>query len=85
MTETKRLYRSRQDRMLAGVCAGLGAYLGVDPTIVRILWVILSIFPGSLIGGVIAYVVLALIIPEEPAPGATASGAPVTGTQPPGP
>lgn len=62
----KRLFRSRSDRMLAGVCGGLGEYLNVDPTLVRILWVVLSIFPGTIIGGVLVYVVLAVIVPEEP-------------------
>ena len=49
---------------LAGVCAGLAAYLGLDVTVVRLAWVILTIFPGALIGGIIAYVVAWLIMPE---------------------
>jgi phage shock protein C len=58
---------------LAGVCAGIAAYLEVDVTIVRLAWVILSIFPGALIGGVVAYAGAWLIMPEGAAT-ATASG-----------
>ncbi len=60
---TRRLYRSRTDRMLAGVCGGLGEYFGVDPTIVRLLMVLLALAGGP---GLILYIILALIIPEAP-------------------
>jgi len=63
----KKLYRSRQQKMLSGVCGGLGAYLNVDPTIIRLVWVLLSIFFSLGFGGLIAYIICALIIPEEPA------------------
>ncbi|MHB8806365.1 MAG: PspC domain-containing protein [Anaerolineaceae bacterium] len=59
----KRLYRKRTDRMLAGVCAGLADYLSIDPTIVRIIFVVL-VFAG--LGGVLVYLILWLITPEEP-------------------
>jgi phage shock protein C len=59
----KRLYRKRTDRMLAGVCAGLADYLNIDPTIVRIIFVVL-VFAG--LGGVLVYLILWLITPEEP-------------------
>ena len=59
---TKRLYRSRDDRVIGGVCGGLGAYFGIDPTIVRVV-AVLSIFVGAL--GVIAYVILAIVVPLE--------------------
>lgn len=59
----KRLYRSRGDRRLAGVCAGIADYLGVDATLVRIAWVLLAIAGGP---GVLLYIVLAAIVPEEP-------------------
>lgn len=59
---TKKLYRSRTDRKLAGVCAGLAEYFEVDPTIVRILFVLLALAGGP---GLIFYIILALIIPEE--------------------
>ncbi|MGV8025952.1 MAG: PspC domain-containing protein [Anaerolineaceae bacterium] len=59
----KRLYRKRNDRMLAGVCAGLADYLTIDPTIVRIIFIVL-VFAG--LGGVLVYLILWLITPEEP-------------------
>ena len=59
----KKLYRSRKNKMLCGVCGGLGEYLGIDPTVVRLLVVLLSL---SCLGmGVIIYFVAAFIIPEE--------------------
>ncbi len=60
---TKRLYRSRSDRQLAGVCGGLADYFGIDPTIVRILFVLLALAGGP---GLIFYIILALVIPEAP-------------------
>lgn len=60
--ETKKLYRSKKDRVFAGVCGGIGEYLGVDPTVIRLLAVILE-FTGS---GVLAYIVAAILIPENP-------------------
>ncbi len=59
----KRLYRSRTERMLAGVCGGLGEYLDVDPTLIRLAAVLLAFAGGP---GLIAYIVLWLIVPEEP-------------------
>lgn len=59
----KRLYRSRADRRLAGVCGGIADYLAVDPTIIRIIWVLFAIAGGP---GVVLYIILAAIIPEEP-------------------
>ncbi len=61
--ESKRLYRSRTDRQLAGVCGGLAQYFGIDPTIVRVLFVLLALAGGP---GLILYIILALIVPEEP-------------------
>lgn len=61
--ETKKLYRSQSDRWLGGVCGGLGAYAGIDPTIIRILFVLLVIFGGS--GGLL-YILLWIFIPQEP-------------------
>lgn len=62
----KRLYRSRSDRMFSGLCAGIGDYIGMDPTVVRILFALSSIFlfPGPMI----VYVAMMLIVPEEPLP-----------------
>jgi len=63
----RRLYRSRKNRMLAGVVGGIAEYIGVDPTIARVVWVIVSIFlPPMLALDVLLYVALALIIPPSP-------------------
>ena len=61
----KKLYRSRTSRTFAGVCGGLGQYLNMDPTLVRVLWVLLSLFAAGF-PGLILYIVLACVIPEEP-------------------
>jgi phage shock protein C len=58
----KRLYRSKSDRMLAGVCGGLGSYLGIDPTFIRILFFVLAFGGGA---GFWIYVLLWVLIPEE--------------------
>ena len=65
MQDVKRLYRSRRERKLAGVCAGLGEYLGVDPTIVRILYLLGTIITGFF-PGIFIYFAMALIMPVEP-------------------
>lgn len=62
-----RLVRSRADRRIAGVCGGLGDYFDVDPTIVRVAWVILSIIPGAIVFGIVAYLVAWFIVPSAPA------------------
>jgi len=62
MKKVKRLYRSRKDRMIAGVCAGIAGYFNIDPVLVRLLWVIFT-FMGP---GIIAYIIAMMIIPEEP-------------------
>ena len=46
-TETQKLYRSRDERMLGGVCGGLGEFFSIDPTLIRLLFVLLTIFGGS--------------------------------------
>lgn len=60
----KKLYRSKTDRKIAGICGGLGEYFNVDPTLVRVGFVLLAL-PGGL-PGILPYLVLWLIIPEEP-------------------
>ncbi len=57
----KRLTRSNTDRKLAGVCAGIAAYFDIDPTVVRIGWVLFCLLGGS---GVLAYLLCALLMPE---------------------
>ncbi len=59
----KRLYRSKTERVLAGVCGGIGVHLDVDPIIIRIVWVILTCL--SLGIGIVAYIVCWILIPEE--------------------
>jgi phage shock protein PspC (stress-responsive transcriptional regulator) len=59
------LRRSTTDRQIAGVCGGLAEYFEVDATAVRLLWVVLSIFVGAIIGGVLAYLLAWLIIPKS--------------------
>jgi len=60
----KKLYRSTDDRVIVGVCGGIGNYLGVDPTVIRVLWILATVF--SLGAGILVYLLAALIIPEEP-------------------
>jgi phage shock protein C len=72
----RRLYRSR-DRQLAGVAGGMAEYLDIDPTVVRILWIIIGVASGGLV--LLAYFILALVIPQAPyamAPGAQAGWTP---------
>ena len=59
--EPKRLYKSKTNRVICGVCGGVGEYFGIDPTIVRLLCVLL----GLTSTGVIVYIIEALIMPEE--------------------
>ncbi len=66
MNSGRRLYRSRRERILLGVCGGIARYFHVDPVVVRVLWVLLSLTPFP---GIIAYIVAAIVIPEEPAAG----------------
>jgi phage shock protein C len=63
-TEYKRLYRSRTNRMVSGVCGGLGVFANVDPTIVRLLFAAGTIFSGGLL--LLVYLVMIFVIPEEP-------------------
>ena len=63
----KHLYRSRENRVLAGVFGGLDDYLNVDPVILRLIWVLIAIFTG-LVPGILAYLIAALIIPQRPKP-----------------
>ena len=58
----KRLYKIEHGKMIAGVCGGLGEYFNIDPTLVRLAWVLFCAFGGS---GVLAYIVAAIVIPSE--------------------
>lgn len=59
----KRLYKSNNEKVLVGVCGGIAEYFDIDPTLVRLLWVILLMMGGS---GILAYIIAAIIIPNEP-------------------
>jgi phage shock protein C len=59
----KRLYRSRNDRKLAGVCGGIAEYYGWGPTLVRVAWIVLTLLGGS---GILIYLILWLVMPELP-------------------
>lgn len=63
----KKLYRSVDDKKISGVCGGLAKYFGIDPTIVRLVWVVLSLVPiVGMVIGVLAYIISTLVIPIEP-------------------
>ena len=75
----RRLTRSATDKKVAGICGGLAEYFGVDATPIRLLWVILSILCGAVVGGVIAYLVAWIIIPR-PHDVVLTTAAPVSGS-----
>ena len=59
----KRLYKSNVDKKLDGVCAGIGEYFNIDPTLIRLLWAAATLFVGT---GILAYIVAAIVIPRNP-------------------
>jgi phage shock protein PspC (stress-responsive transcriptional regulator) len=61
--EPKRLYRSRKERVIGGVCGGLANYFYLDPVLMRFIWAVLFFFGGI---GLVAYLLAWIIIPEEP-------------------
>ena len=71
----KRLYLSKKERMLGGVCAGLGEHLDIDPTVIRLIWAVVTVL--SLGTGIVVYILAWILIPEEdtgsPAPQAPKS------------
>jgi phage shock protein C len=75
-TSHKQLTLSATDKKMAGVCGGIAEYLDVDPTIVRLIWVALSVVPGGFVGGALAYFLAWIIIPKAPAFAPTPAGAP---------
>ncbi|WP_202709757.1 PspC domain-containing protein [Sporosalibacterium faouarense] len=60
---SKQLYRSEKDNVISGVCGGIGKYLSIDPTLIRVLWVLLTLSEFGI--GVFAYIVCAIIIPSK--------------------
>ena len=63
MAKVKRLYRSGKEKILGGVCGGIAEYFNVDPTIIRILWVLFVFGFGS---GILAYIIAWIIVPKNP-------------------
>ncbi|MBR5596854.1 MAG: PspC domain-containing protein [Lachnospiraceae bacterium] len=59
--EQKKLFRSVDNRMICGVCGGIGNYFNIDPTLIRLVWVLASLSGG----GLLVYIIASLIIPEE--------------------
>ncbi len=64
MNTNKTLTRSLSNRMFAGVCAGLADYMNMDPTVIRLIFVLLFFVTGP--GVLLAYIIMAIIVPEEP-------------------
>lgn len=58
----KRLYKSEDDVMIAGVCGGIAEYCNIDPTIIRILWVVISLSCGV---GIVLYIIMAIVVPKK--------------------
>jgi phage shock protein PspC (stress-responsive transcriptional regulator) len=65
MDTNKKLYRSLTDRMIAGVCAGLADYMSMDPTVIRLIFVLLFFVTGP--GVLLAYLIMAIIVPNQAA------------------
>jgi phage shock protein C len=65
MIKEKKLFRSQENKMIAGICGGIGEYFEIDPNLIRILWMLFSFAGGA---GVLAYIVAYIIIPERPSP-----------------
>lgn len=63
----RRLFRSGRHRIIAGVCGGIAEYLDVDPTVIRVLYVIVSILTG-IVPGILAYIILMFVVPRADAP-----------------
>ena len=62
----RRLVRSVSDAKVAGVCGGLADYFGVDSTLVRVAWIVLSVMPGAIVGGLLVYLAAWFIVPKAP-------------------
>ncbi len=60
----KKLYKSIADKKICGVCGGIAKYFGIDPTLVRLAWILFTCLGGS---GLLAYIICAIVIPEQPA------------------
>ena len=65
--QTRRMYRSRTDTKIAGVCGGIAEYLNADPVVVRLVAVVVTFFTG-VVPGVLAYLAAWIIVPQKPLP-----------------
>jgi len=63
-SQYRKLYRSRDERMIAGVCGGMGEYFGIDPTLVRLIFVAAGLFGGPV--AILAYLIFMIVVPQEP-------------------
>jgi len=63
MDPTRKLYRSRTNRKLAGVCGGLAEFFNLDPTLIRVLFVVLAVLGGS---GILIYLAMWILVPNQP-------------------
>ena len=59
----RRLYKSNENKMIGGVCGGIAEYFGIDPTVVRLAWVLFCVLGGS---GILAYLLAAIVLPRRP-------------------
>jgi phage shock protein PspC (stress-responsive transcriptional regulator) len=68
--DVKRMYRSEKNRVIAGVCGGIAEYFKIDPLLVRVGWVVVTILTGAA-PGLLAYLVAAVVLPVQPSSGQT--------------
>ena len=64
--QAKKLYRSEEDKIIGGVCGGIAEYLSVDPTVIRVIYALLTLFTGF-VPGILLYLILLFIMPQKPA------------------
>ncbi len=72
----KKLYRSSTDKMLTGVCGGLGEYFVMDSTVIRLVWALVVVFTGF-VPGILVYIVAAVVMPEKPVAASASTSIPV--------
>lgn len=63
MEKSRKLYKENEKKMIDGVCAGVAEYFGIDPTLVRVIWALITLFWGA---GIILYIACMIIIPRKP-------------------
>ena len=61
----KKLYKANEGKMVDGVCAGIAEYLNVDSTVIRLLWILFTVFSAA-VGGLLAYLICSVVIPNPP-------------------